>query len=96
MFAEAELAPIAHDIDRDARFPWEVVEKMRPLQFFGLQTSKAYGGAALDSISYAITIEEISRVSAAIGLCLTVHNSVGSFPSSGSAPRSRSADFCRR
>jgi len=80
MFAEAELAPIAHDIDRDARFPWEVVEKMRPLQFFGLQTAKAYGGADMDSISYAIAIEEISRVSAAVGLCITVHNGVGIFP----------------
>jgi alkylation response protein AidB-like acyl-CoA dehydrogenase len=40
MFAEAELGPIARDIDRDARFPWEVVEKMRPLQFFGLQAPK--------------------------------------------------------
>ncbi len=45
MFAEAELGPIAHDIDRDARFPWEVIEKMRPLQFFGIQAAKAYGGA---------------------------------------------------
>ena len=80
MFAEAELGPIAHDIDRDARFPWEVVEKMQPLQLFGLQTAKAYGGAEMDSISYAIAIEEISRVSAAVGLCLTVHNGVGIFP----------------
>jgi butyryl-CoA dehydrogenase len=80
MFAEAELGPIARDIDRDARFPWEVVEKMRPLQFFGLQAPKAFGGAEMDSISYAITIEEISRVSAAVGLCLTVHNSVGIYP----------------
>jgi butyryl-CoA dehydrogenase len=80
MFAEAELGPIAHTIDRDARFPWEVVEKMRPLQFFGLQTAKAYGGAEMDSISYAIAIEEISRVSAGMGLCLTVHNGVGIYP----------------
>ncbi len=80
MFAEAELAPVAREIDRDARFPWEVVAKMQPLNFFGLQAPKAYGGAELDSISYAIAIEEISRVSAAIGLCLTVHNSVGIFP----------------
>ena len=80
MFAEAELGPIAREIDRDARFPWEVIEKMRPLQFFGLQTPKEYGGADLDSISYAITIEEISRVSAAIGLCVTVHNGVGIYP----------------
>ena len=80
MFAEAELGPIAHDIDRDACFPWEAIGKMRSLNFFGLQAPKEYGGAELDSISYAITIEEISRVSAAVGLCLTVHNSVGVFP----------------
>lgn len=79
-FVEAELGPIAHDIDRDARFPWEVVEKMGPLNFFGLQIPKQYGGVELDSISYAITIEEISRVSAAMGLCVTVHNSVGAYP----------------
>ena len=79
-FAETELGPIAHDIDRDSRFPWEVVEKMRPLNYFGLQVPQAYGGAELDCISYAITIEELSRVSAAIGLCVTVHNSVGAYP----------------
>ena len=79
-FAETELGPIAHDIDRDSRFPWEVVEKMRPLNYFGLQVPKEYGGADLDCISYAITIEELSRVSAAIGLCVTVHNSVGAYP----------------
>lgn len=79
-FAETELGPIAYDIDKEARFPWEVIEKMRPLNFFGLQIPEKYGGAAIDSISYAITIEELSRVCAAIGLCVTVHNSVGAYP----------------
>jgi butyryl-CoA dehydrogenase len=79
-FAEAELGPVAYEIDRDARFPWEVAEKMRTLNFFGLQVPKKYGGAEVDSISYAITIEEISRVCAAMGLCVTVHNSVGAYP----------------
>ncbi len=79
-FAETELGPIAHDIDRDSRFPWEVIEKMRPLNYFGLQVPGEYGGADLDCISYAITIEEISRVCAAVGLCITVHNSVGAYP----------------
>jgi butyryl-CoA dehydrogenase len=79
-FVDTEIGPIAHDIDRDARFPWEIIEKMRPLNFFGLQAPKEYGGADMDSISYAITIEEISRVSAAVGLCITVHNSVAVYP----------------
>jgi butyryl-CoA dehydrogenase len=79
-FAETELGPISHEIDRDARFPREVIDKMRPLNYFGLQVPKKYGGAELDTISYAITIEEISRVCAAVGLCVTVHNSVGAYP----------------
>jgi butyryl-CoA dehydrogenase len=80
MFAEAELGPIAYEIDRDARLPMEVIEKMKPLNFFGLQAPKEYGGAAMDSISYAIVVEELSRVCAAVGLCVSVHNSVGLFP----------------
>lgn len=80
MFAEAELGPIAYEIDRDARFPVEVVEKMRGLNFFGLQAPREYGGAGVDSISYAIAVEELSRVCAAIGLCVSVHNSVGLYP----------------
>jgi len=79
-FAETELGPISHEIDRESRFPWEVIEKMAPLNYFGLQVPKKYGGAELDTISYAITIEELSRVCAAIGLCVTVHNSVGAYP----------------
>jgi butyryl-CoA dehydrogenase len=79
-FAETELGPIVNDIDRESRFPWEVIEKMRPLNFFGLQIPKSYGGAEFDTISYAITVEELSRVSAAVGLCVTVHNSVAAYP----------------
>jgi butyryl-CoA dehydrogenase len=79
-FAEAELGPIAAEIDRQARFPWEVVEKMGPLHYFGLQAPRDLGGAGLDTISYAIVIEELSRVSAGLGLCVTVHNSVALYP----------------
>ena len=79
-FAENEIKPHVSELDREARFPWDIVEKMKPLNFFGLQTPREYGGADLDTISYAIVIEEISRVCAALGLCVTVHNSVGVYP----------------
>lgn len=79
-FAEAELGPIAHEIDSESRFPWEIIEKMQPLNFFGLQVPDEYGGADMDSVSYAIAVEELSRVCAAVGLCITVHNSVGTYP----------------
>ena len=79
-FCEQELKPIAAEIDQEARFPWEVAEKMGPLDYFGIQAPRELGGAGLDSLSYAITIEEVSRVSGAMGLCLSVHNSVALYP----------------
>lgn len=79
-FCERELLPIAREIDQEARFPWEVVEKMAQLGFFGIQVPKALGGAAMDSVSYVITIEEISRACGSLGLCATVHNSVAVYP----------------
>jgi len=79
-FAKAELAPIAKEIDEEGRFPWEAVEKMGPLNFFGMQAPRQYGGAEMDSISYCLVIEEISRVCAAIGLAVAVHNSVVVYP----------------
>lgn len=79
-FSENEIQPMVAELDRESRFPHEIVEKMKPLQFFGLQVPKNLGGADLDTISYAIVVEELSRVSAALGLCVTVHNSVGIYP----------------
>jgi alkylation response protein AidB-like acyl-CoA dehydrogenase len=79
-FCEQELKPIAAEIDQEARFPWEVAEKMGPLGYFGIQAPQELGGAGLDSLSYAIAIEEVSRVSGSIGLCLSVHNSVALYP----------------
>ena len=79
-FCERELQPIAKEIDHEARFPWEVVEKMGRLGYFGIQAPKELGGADMDSLSYAIIVEEISRVCAGLGLCVTVHNSVAVYP----------------
>jgi alkylation response protein AidB-like acyl-CoA dehydrogenase len=79
-FAKAELAPVAREIDEEGRFPWEVVEKIGPLNLFGMQAPRQYKGAETDSISYCLVIEEISRVCAAMGLTLAVHNSVAVFP----------------
>lgn len=79
-FCEREIRPIAGEIDREARFPWEVVEKMGKLGYFGIQAPRELGGADLDSLSYAIIVEEISRASGSLGLCVTVHNSVALYP----------------
>jgi alkylation response protein AidB-like acyl-CoA dehydrogenase len=79
-FCEREIAPIAKDIDAQARFPWEVVDKMGPLGFFGIQVPSGLGGAQMDTVSYAVVVEELSRVCAGLGLCISVHNSVCVYP----------------
>ncbi|MBW1678968.1 MAG: acyl-CoA dehydrogenase family protein, partial [Deltaproteobacteria bacterium] len=63
-FCEREILPVAKEIDQEARFPWEVVEKMGKLGYFGIQVPKELGGAGLDSVNYIIVIEEISRACA--------------------------------
>lgn len=79
-FCERNLQPIAREIDQEAYFPWEVVEKMGKLGYFGIQVPNDLSGAGLDSVSYAIVVEEISRVCASLGLCVSVHNSVAVYP----------------
>jgi butyryl-CoA dehydrogenase len=94
-FAKTELAPIAKEVDEEKRFPWEVVEKMGPLNFFGMQAPRQYGGAEMESISYCLVIEEISRVCAAMGLMLAVHNSVVVYPLSKFGSDSQKTKFLR-
>jgi len=79
-FATNRLGPIAHELDQQARFPWELMDDMKAMNLFGLQASPAWGGAGMDTISYAITIEELARVCAGIALAVTVHNSVSLYP----------------
>ncbi len=79
-FARQEILPIAGDIDEEQRFPWEVVEKMGELGYMGIQAPKEYSGAAMDTVSYIIAVEEISKAAAALGLLVSVHNSVALYP----------------
>ncbi len=79
-FAQREILPIAKEIDEEERFPWEVVDKMAQLGYFGIQVPKELGGAGMDTVSYIIIIEEISKASASLGLCASVHNSVALYP----------------
>jgi butyryl-CoA dehydrogenase len=79
-FAEERVAPLVEEMDATGRFPSGLAEEMAALQYFGLEIPPEYGGAGLDAASYAIVVEEISRVSAAMGLCISVHNSVSANP----------------
>ncbi|MBN2419493.1 MAG: acyl-CoA dehydrogenase family protein [Deltaproteobacteria bacterium] len=79
-FCEREILPVARELDQEARFPWEIVEKMGKLGYFGIQAPHELDGAGMDTVTYCIIIEEISRVCSGLGLCVTVHNSVGVYP----------------
>jgi butyryl-CoA dehydrogenase len=79
-FALKEVEPIAADLDETERFPHETIEKMGKLNILGLTIPKEYGGVYVDGISYAIVIEELSRVCASTGVITAVHNSIAPFP----------------
>ena len=79
-FALAEVEPIAADIDKEHRFPVENVEKMGKLGMMGIPFSKEYGGAGSDNLSYAITVEELSRVCASTGVIVSAHTSLCAWP----------------
>lgn len=75
-FAEAELWPIAGEIDKTCRYPEDQVHKMGEIGLMGINVPEEYGGAELDALAYAISCEEISRGCASVGLILSAHNSL--------------------
>lgn len=75
-FAENEVRPSVAQRDRGAIWPGELIERMGDLGFLGIATGKQYGGLGLDYVSYALMIEELSRVDAALGVIASVTNSL--------------------
>lgn len=79
-FAEAEIAPVATQLDAESRFPWENVRKMADLGLFGVNVPVEYGGLGLDTISYIMVIEELARVDASHSITISAHSTLGSSP----------------
>ncbi len=75
-FAEKEVAPIAAEIDEKGKVPFENIKKMGELGLLGLTVSEEYGGAGMDTVSYCIAVEEISKACAATAIAMAVHNSL--------------------
>jgi butyryl-CoA dehydrogenase len=76
-FAEAEIAPVVEGLDERGEFPYDVAAKMADLGLFGLPVPEEYGGSEADFVTYALSVEEISRVSAALGITMAAHTSLG-------------------
>ncbi|WP_252314679.1 acyl-CoA dehydrogenase [Sinobaca sp. H24] len=79
-FAEKEVAPEVTRMEEEDRFPVELVQKMAGLGFMGIPIAEEWGGAGMDFPSYILAIHEISKKSAALGVILSVHTSVGTTP----------------
>ncbi len=79
-FANSKIAPIAAEIDQTATFPEATVKEMGSLGFMGLTVPEEFGGVGADITSYALVVEEISRVCGSHGLTLAAHNSLGCWP----------------
>lgn len=75
-FAINEVKPIAAEIDQTERFPMENVEKMAKLGMLGIPFSKEYGGAGGDTLSYILTVEELSKVCGTTGVIVSAHTSL--------------------
>jgi butyryl-CoA dehydrogenase len=79
-FAAADVAPIAAEIDRDHRFPEELLPKLAALGLLGVPFPEEVGGAGADYVSYAIVVEELSRVCATTSVIVSGHTSLGTWP----------------
>jgi short-chain 2-methylacyl-CoA dehydrogenase len=79
-FARQEVAPIAEELDREKRFPYEIVAKLGELGLMGIPFPEEYGGGGGDTLSYALAIEELARIDASVCITVAAHTSLGTMP----------------
>ena len=79
-FAEERVGPVAQELDRDHRFPYELVAGLAELGVLGIPVPEEYGGAGLDTLSYALAIEELARVDSSVAITVAAHTSLGTMP----------------
>ena len=79
-FAETRVAPLAEELDREARFPYELVSELAELGLMGIPIAEEYGGAGADTVSYAIAIEELTRIDSSVAITVAAHTSLGTMP----------------
>lgn len=78
-YAERELITDVLERDAKAEIPWRHIKNLAELGFFGIMVDPKYGGGGMDTLSYVLAIEEISKIDAAMGVILSVHNSLPCF-----------------
>jgi short-chain 2-methylacyl-CoA dehydrogenase len=79
-FARERVAPVAEELDRESRFPYELVAEMAELGLMGIPVPERYGGGDGDTLSYAIAIEELTRIDSSVAITVAAHTSLGTMP----------------
>jgi len=79
-FARERVAPVAEELDRESRFPVELVREMAELGLMGIPIPEEQGGAGADTLSYAIAIEELTRIDSSVAITVAAHTSLGTMP----------------
>src|SRR5918995_1939939 len=79
-FARNEVAPVAEELDREKRFPYELVAKMGELGLMGIPFAEEYGGGGADTLAYALAVEELARIDSSVCITMAAHTSLGTMP----------------
>src|ERR671930_5941 len=79
-FAEQEIAPVAEELDREKRFPYEIVAKMGELGWMGIPFPEEVGGSGGTTLQYALAVEELTRVDSSVAITMCAHTSLGTQP----------------
>jgi len=79
-FAEQKVAPVAEELDREHRFPYDLVGELAELGLMGMPIPEEYGGGGADTVSYAIAIEELTRIDSSVAITVAAHTSLGTMP----------------
>jgi alkylation response protein AidB-like acyl-CoA dehydrogenase len=79
-FSRERVAPVAAELDREHRFPYDLVAEAAELGLMGIPVPEEYGGAGADTLSYAIAVEELTRVDSSVAITVAAHTSLGTMP----------------
>ena len=79
-FAEQRIAPVAEELDREHRFPYDIVTEMAELGLMGIPLPEEHGGSGGDTLGYAIAVEELTRIDSSVAITLAAHTSLGTMP----------------
>jgi alkylation response protein AidB-like acyl-CoA dehydrogenase len=79
-FATQEVAPVAEQLDREKRFPYEIVRRLGELGWMGIPFPEEVGGGGGDTLAYALAVEELTRVDSSVAITLCAHTSLGTQP----------------